>query len=71
MPISANSEAEIKHDGFRVIARKDRPRVRLYTHPGNDLSRRMQPLAPDPLGLPPLASATPITIDAKHKKSNS
>jgi bifunctional non-homologous end joining protein LigD len=31
---------EIKHDGFRVIARKDGPRVRLYSRPGNDLTRR-------------------------------
>jgi ATP-dependent DNA ligase len=30
---------EIKHDGFRVIARKDGPRVRLYSRPGNDLTR--------------------------------
>jgi ATP-dependent DNA ligase len=29
---------EIKHDGFRVIARKDGPRVRLYSRPGNDLT---------------------------------
>jgi bifunctional non-homologous end joining protein LigD len=28
---------EIKHDGFRVIARKDGNRVRLYGRPGNDL----------------------------------
>jgi hypothetical protein len=28
---------EIKHDGFRVIARKDGARVRLYSRPGNDL----------------------------------
>jgi bifunctional non-homologous end joining protein LigD len=27
---------EIKHDGFRVIARKDGDRVRLYSRPGND-----------------------------------
>jgi ATP-dependent DNA ligase len=26
---------EIKHDGFRVIARKDGPRVRLYSRPSN------------------------------------
>jgi bifunctional non-homologous end joining protein LigD len=25
---------EIKHDGFRVIARKDAHRVRLYSRPG-------------------------------------
>jgi len=28
---------EIKHDGFRIIARKDGERVRLYSRPGNDL----------------------------------
>src|SRR5262249_35176307 len=31
---------EIKHDGFRVIARKDGDRVRLYSRPGNDLTDR-------------------------------
>ena len=31
---------EIKHDGFRVIARKDGPRVRLYSRPGNHFTRR-------------------------------
>jgi bifunctional non-homologous end joining protein LigD len=31
---------EIKHDGFRVIARKDGERVTLYSRPGNDLPRR-------------------------------
>jgi ATP-dependent DNA ligase len=31
---------EIKHDGFRVIARKDGNRVRLYSRPGNDMTRR-------------------------------
>src|SRR5262245_65416715 len=31
---------EIKHDGFRVIARKDGNRVRLYSRPGNDLTER-------------------------------
>ena len=31
---------EIKHDGFRVIARKDGQRVRLYSRPGNDLTWR-------------------------------
>jgi bifunctional non-homologous end joining protein LigD len=31
---------EIKHDGFRVIARKDGNRVRLYSRPGNDLTYR-------------------------------
>jgi ATP-dependent DNA ligase len=31
---------EIKHDGFRVIARKDGKQVRLYSRPGNDLTYR-------------------------------
>jgi bifunctional non-homologous end joining protein LigD len=31
---------EIKHDGFRVIARKDGHRVRLYSRSGNDLTPR-------------------------------
>jgi bifunctional non-homologous end joining protein LigD len=31
---------EIKHDGFRVIARKDGNYVRLYSRPGNDLTYR-------------------------------
>jgi ATP-dependent DNA ligase len=28
---------EIKHDGFRIIARKTGAQVRLYSRPGNDL----------------------------------
>jgi bifunctional non-homologous end joining protein LigD len=39
---------EIKHDGFRVIGRKDGNRVRLYSRPGNDLTRRF-PLIVDAL----------------------
>jgi ATP dependent DNA ligase domain len=31
---------EIKHDGFRVVARKDGAKVRLYSRPGNDLTYR-------------------------------
>jgi ATP-dependent DNA ligase len=31
---------EIKHDGFRVIARKSGATVRLYSRPGNDLTYR-------------------------------
>ena len=30
---------EIKHDGFRIIARKNGAQVRLYSRPGNDLTR--------------------------------
>jgi bifunctional non-homologous end joining protein LigD len=31
---------EIKHDGFRVIARKKGAQVKLYSRPGNDLTYR-------------------------------
>jgi bifunctional non-homologous end joining protein LigD len=31
---------EIKHDGFRIIARKNGAHVRLYSRPGNDLTHR-------------------------------
>ena len=33
---------EIKHDGFRIIARKNGERVRLYSRPGNDLTHRFK-----------------------------
>jgi bifunctional non-homologous end joining protein LigD len=39
---------EIKHDGFRIIARKNGAQVRLYSRPGNDLTRRF-PLIVDAL----------------------
>ena len=41
---------EIKHDGFRVIARKAGEQVRLYSRPGNDLTRRF-PLIVEALAL--------------------
>jgi bifunctional non-homologous end joining protein LigD len=31
---------EIKHDGFRIVARKSNGQVRLYSRPGNDFTRR-------------------------------
>ena len=44
---------EIKHDGFRVIARKDGDRVRLFSRPGNDLTDRFPLIARSPaLGEP-------------------
>jgi hypothetical protein len=37
---------EIKHDGFRVIARKDGNRIRLYSRPCNDLANAPRRLPP-------------------------
>jgi bifunctional non-homologous end joining protein LigD len=31
---------KIKHDGFRIVARKDGAKMRLYSRPGNDLTYR-------------------------------
>jgi bifunctional non-homologous end joining protein LigD len=35
---------EIKHDGFRVIARKKGEQVKLYSRPSNDLTYRFPPI---------------------------
>ena len=40
---------EIKHDGIRVIARKQDQRIKLYSRPGNDLTPRF-PLIVERLG---------------------
>jgi bifunctional non-homologous end joining protein LigD len=40
LPAGSQWLHEIKHDGFRIIARKDGDRVRLYSRPGNDFTRR-------------------------------
>jgi bifunctional non-homologous end joining protein LigD len=42
---------EIKHDGFRIIARKDRDRVGLCSRPGNDMTRRFPLIAEALTGL--------------------
>jgi bifunctional non-homologous end joining protein LigD len=46
---------EIKHDGFRVIARKEGKRVRLYSRPGNDLTHKF------PLIVEALAQLRPLS----------
>jgi bifunctional non-homologous end joining protein LigD len=46
---------EIKHDGFRVIARKTEDGVRLYSRPGNDLTSRF-PLIVEALACLPAQS---------------
>jgi ATP-dependent DNA ligase len=50
---------EIKHDGFRIIARKDSRRVRLYDRLGNDLSQRF------PLIVEAMAWLPSCTIDGE------
>ena len=38
---------EIKHDGFRILARKKGAQVRLYSRPSNDLNHRLPLLVAD------------------------
>ncbi len=40
---------EIKHDGFRIMARRDAAGVRLFTRNGNDFTARF-PLVAEPQG---------------------
>src|SRR5262249_2613485 len=40
LPLGSQWLHEIKHDGFRIIARKNGAQVRLYSRPGNDLTHR-------------------------------
>jgi bifunctional non-homologous end joining protein LigD len=42
---------EIKHDGFRLVARKDGDNVRLYSRPGNSLTERFPLIVETLLGL--------------------
>ena len=47
---------EIKHDGFRVIARREGTRMKLYSRPGNDLTDRFL-LIVEALAKPPLSES--------------
>ena len=40
LPPGSQGLHEMKHDGFRIIARKSNGRVRLYSRPGKDLTGR-------------------------------
>ena len=51
LPSGSQRLHEIKHDGFRIIARKDGDRVRLYSRPGNDMTRRFPLIAEALTGL--------------------
>ena len=48
LPSGSDWLHEIKHDGFRIIARKKGVQVRLYSRPGNDLTHHF-PLIVDAL----------------------
>jgi ATP-dependent DNA ligase len=52
---------EIKWDGFRVIARKEGKRIRLYSRPGNDLTHRF-PLIVEALGNMRISTGKPSRV---------
>jgi hypothetical protein len=56
---------EIKHDGFRIIARKDGERVKLYSRPGNDLTYRF-PLIVEAL---PACARVPASSTARQLRA--
>jgi bifunctional non-homologous end joining protein LigD len=43
---------EVKHDGFRILARRDGPKVRLISRNGHDLAYRFPPAAAAVAALP-------------------
>jgi ATP-dependent DNA ligase len=45
LPSGSDWPHEIKHDGFRIIARKSDGKVRLYSRPGNEMTRRFPLIA--------------------------
>jgi hypothetical protein len=60
---------EIKHDGFRIIARKNGAQVRLYSRPGNDLTHRF-PLIVETLARMRLRSCIIDACDDKRALTN-
>jgi bifunctional non-homologous end joining protein LigD len=63
LPSSSEWLHEIKHDGFRVIARKNDAQVRLYSRPGNDLTYRF------PLIVETLARCAPAPASSTGRRS--
>jgi bifunctional non-homologous end joining protein LigD len=55
---------EIKHDGFRIVARKDSTRVRLYDRLGNDLTQQF------PLIVEAMVCLPSCTIDGEAVTCN-
>jgi ATP-dependent DNA ligase len=51
LPSGSDCLHEIKHDGFRIIARRKGVQVRLYSRPGNDLTHRFPLIAVTLAGL--------------------
>jgi bifunctional non-homologous end joining protein LigD len=61
---------EVKHDGFRFIARRDGDRVRVFSRHGRDWSDRV-PLIVEAMRALPVASATidgeGVVVDARGR----
>jgi bifunctional non-homologous end joining protein LigD len=50
---------EIKHDGYRVLARKDGQRITLFSRSGNEFTNRF------PLIVEAMAQATPVSLTVR------
>jgi bifunctional non-homologous end joining protein LigD len=60
-PSGADWLHEIKHDGFRILALRDAAGVPLYTHNGNDFTKRF-PLAVAAVARPPPRTAVEYIV---------
>jgi hypothetical protein len=60
-PVGADWVHEIKHDGYRIIVRRDGPSVRLYSRNANDRSVRLAAIA----DAAELIKAKSFTIDGE------
>ena len=57
---------EIKHDGYRLLARKDGGTVRLFTRKANTWTERFPAIAAAAAALPSTAMALPVVASFDH-----
>ena len=60
-PSGAGWVHEIKHDGYRMIVRRDGPSVRIYSRNANDWTARLRAIADRAVGI----KARSFTIDGE------
>jgi ATP-dependent DNA ligase len=68
-PSGAGWIHEIKHDGFRIMARRDGVGIRLITRHGNDFTSRFPIIVAAVTALPALALATPTLMRKRDVSS--
>ena len=59
---------EIKHDGFRILARRDAKGVRLYTRNGHDFTARFPLVAAAITALPVCSVFVPVFLRGRREE---